>query len=107
MITKTELDKLVENYDLIMLPASGDIAPKLDSANDEKLSDTYLIAENHLVLGNFAGLPSITIPCGMVDDMPIGVNFMGRAFEEQEVLNMAYALESKLSFKNMIAKGGK
>ena len=43
----------------------------------------------------------------MVDGMPIGVNLMGRGYEEQEVLNMAYALECELEFKNMIAKGGK
>lgn len=102
------LNKIYENYDLILCPAAGDIAPKFEGRNTEKLSNEYLIAENHLALGNFAGLPSITIPSGFHKEMPIGVNFMGKAFHELDVFNVASALEEVLPCKNQVAKvGGK
>ncbi len=88
-----EMNKIYDNYDIILTPNGGGIAPKLDEANDDRLSDEYLILENHLALGNFAGTPSISIPSGFCEGMPIAVNIMGRLFEEQTVFNVAYALE--------------
>ena len=40
--------------------------------------DKYLILENHLVIGNFGGFPSITIPSGLINNMPIAINITGR-----------------------------
>ena len=64
-----------------------------------------MILENHLALGNFAGTPSLTLPCGFIEDMPIGINIMGKLFEEQTVLNASYALEKQLNLKNQFVKG--
>jgi aspartyl-tRNA(Asn)/glutamyl-tRNA(Gln) amidotransferase subunit A len=101
-------NEILKSYDAILLPAAGSTAPKFTSRSDEKLSNKYLIAENHLAIGNFGGFPSITIPAGLVDDMPFGVNLTGKVFDEQNVLNLAYALESKLDYKNkIVARGGK
>lgn len=101
-----ELNKIYSEYDIILTPNSGSIAPKLDEANDDRLSDEYIILENHLALGNFAGTPSISIPSGFSDKMPIAVNLMGRVFEEQTVLNAAYALEQALGFANQYSREG-
>lgn len=100
-----ELEKIYQEYDIILTPNSGSVAPKLDDTTVDRLSDAYLILENHLVIGNFAGLPSITIPSGFVDGMPIAVNLMGRLFEEQTVLNVSYALEKVLGYANQYARG--
>lgn len=101
-----ELNKIYEDYDVILTPNSGSVAPKVDEANDDRLSDEYLILENHLALANFAGTPSISIPSGFVNDMPIAVNISGRIFEEQTVLNVAYALEQALGFENQYSREG-
>ena len=101
-----ELNKIYQDYDIILTPNGGGIAPMLDEATDDRLSDEYLILENHLCLGNFAGTPSLSLPTGFVDDMPIAVNFMGRLFEEQTVLNVSYALENALNFKNQYKREG-
>ena len=101
-----ELNKIYSEYDFILTPNSGSVAPKLDEANDDRLSDEYIILENHLALGNFAGTPSISIPSGFSDKMPIAVNLMGRVFEEQTVLNAAYALEQALGFANQYSREG-
>lgn len=101
-----ELNKIYQDYDIILTPNGGSVAPQVDEATDDRLSDEYLILENHLSLGNFAGLPSLTLPSGFVNHMPIAVNVMGRLFEEQTVLNCAYALENVLEFKNQFSREG-
>ena len=101
-----ELNKIYDNYDIILTPNGGSVAPKLDEANDDRLSDEYLILENHLALGNFAGTPSISIPSGFSEGMPIAINLMGRLFEEQTVFNVAYALEQALGFANQYSRKG-
>ncbi len=95
-----EMNKIYDNYDIILTPNGGGIAPKLDEANDDRLSDEYLI------LGNFAGTPSISIPSGFCEGMPIAVNIMGRLFEEQTVFNVAYALEQALGLANQYSREG-
>ena len=101
-----KVNDILSEYDAILLPASGDVAPKFDATSD-KISNNYLIAENHLAIANFAGLPSITIPMGKKDGLPLGVNITGRLFDEQNTLNLAYALECELGYKNMMAGGNK
>lgn len=96
-------NELFEKYDGLIMPTSGNIAPLFDDASD-KLSDEYLILGNHLVIGNFGGFPSISIPSGFVNDMPVSVNITGRAKEDSLVLNMANKVESLLDCKGMVAK---
>jgi aspartyl-tRNA(Asn)/glutamyl-tRNA(Gln) amidotransferase subunit A len=79
------VNAILKDYDFIYVPAAPGVAPLFSQASD-KLSDEYLIADNHLALGNFAGLPSITLPLCYEKGLPIGVNFMGRAFEEKKAL---------------------
>ena len=105
-VVVNELNKIYQDYDIILTPNGGSIAPKVDEAFDDRLSDEYLIVENHLILGNFAGTPSLSLPSGFVDGMPIAVNIMGRIFEEQTVLNVAYALENQMDFKNQYKREG-
>ena len=97
------MNELFEKYDGLIMPTSGNIAPLFDDASD-KLSDEYLILCNHLVIGNFGGFPSISIPSGFVNDMPVSVNITGRAKEDSLVLNMANKVESLLNCKGMVAK---
>ena len=99
------INNILMDNDFIYLPAAPSIAPKLGEASD-RLSDEYLIADNHLVLGNFAGLPSITLPIGFEDGMPFGANLMGRAFEETELFKVSYDLEQITGLANVYAEGG-
>ena len=99
------INKILEDSDFIYLPAAPSIAPKINESSD-RLSDEYLIADNHLCLGNFAGLPSITLPIGFEDGMPFGANLMGRAFEETPLFQAAYDLEQITGLANIYAKGG-
>jgi len=101
-----EINKILESCDVILFPCSGDVAPLREGKAQEQLSSDYLIGENHLAIGNFGGFPSITIPSGFVDNMPVGVNITGKLFDEQGVLDVAAAIEKLLGFKNQVCKVG-
>lgn len=96
-----KMNELFTKYDSMILPASGSIAPRFDSSMD-RLSDKYLILENHMAIGNFGGYPSITIPSGFVDNMPIGINITGPQFKDALVLNIANKIEEELGYKDLI-----
>jgi aspartyl-tRNA(Asn)/glutamyl-tRNA(Gln) amidotransferase subunit A len=95
-----QLNQLYQTYDAIYLPAAPTIAPKFTDSSD-RLSSQYLIADSHLALGNFAGLPSVTIPLGFDQGMPVGGNIMGRAFDEATTLQLAHAIEAKSGCFNL------
>lgn len=100
-----ELNRIYDTYDLILTPVSNDGAPQMHKASDDRLSSQYILLENNLVLGNFAGTPSLSLPLGFTSKMPFNINIMGRLFEDQTVFNAAYALEQELNLKNQCAKG--
>lgn len=101
-----KMNEIFETYDGMLMPASGGIAPHFGEKTDQ-LSERYLILENHLVIANFGGFPSITLPSGFVNGMPIAINLTGRQFEDDVVLNMANQIEKVTGLKNQVAKGGK
>lgn len=98
-----EMKKLFKKYDGLIMPVGSGPAKLLDGSNDILKEDTTVL-EEHLQIGNFGGFPSITIPNGFVNNLPVGVNITGNCYEDQNVLNIAYALESKMNYKNQIAK---
>ena len=52
---------------------------------------------------NLAGLPAISIPAGFdANGYPLGLQIIGKAFDEQNILNIAYAMEEKIAFKSKI-----
>lgn len=95
-----ELKKLFASYDGLILPCSSSIAPKIEEAKDMmKKSDDLAILENHMALGNFGGFPSITIPCGKIENMPIGVNITSNIYEDEKLLSIASKLESMIDYE--------
>jgi aspartyl-tRNA(Asn)/glutamyl-tRNA(Gln) amidotransferase subunit A len=86
------------------MPVSSGVAKKFDAEKDVISEDDRSALEDHLQIGNFGGFPSITIPDGFVNGLPVGINFTSNRFEDQKVLNIAYALESNMEYKNQIAK---
>ena len=98
-----EWNKLFEKYDAVILPVGSGPA-KLLEKNDDMLDNDTTVLEEHLQIGNFGGFPSITISDGFVSNLPVGVNITGKCYDDENVLNIAYALEEKLGYKGQIAK---
>ena len=92
-----------KKYDALILPVGTGPAKYLDGSKDILKAGTAAL-EDHLQIGNFGGFPSITIPNGFVNNLPVGVNITGDCYNDQEVLNIAYALEGTMDYKGQIAK---
>ena len=100
MITD-KMHELFKEYDGFIMPASGGIAPKFGEKTDA-LSSEYLVLENHLCIGNFGGFPSITIPSGFVDNMPVAVNITCDIMKDDLTLNIANKIEEVMDYKGQI-----
>lgn len=98
-----KMKQLFTSYDALILPVSAGVAPYIDGSKDELTSNNTAILEEHLQIGNFGGFPSITIPDGFIDGLPVGINITGNCKMDENVLNIAYALESTMDYKGMIA----
>lgn len=96
-----ELANVLKDYDVVLAPAAGTTAPHVDDCHEDKLSSTYLVAENHMLLGNFSGYPSMTLPIGLVDACPVGINLTAKAFEEQTLFNIGAGIEALTGCKDM------
>ncbi len=99
-----KMNELFKKYDGLILPVSTGGAPYIDGSKDELTNNSTSILENHLQIGNFGGFPSITIPNGFVNNLPVGINITGKCYDDENVLNIAYAIESKMNYKNQIAR---
>lgn len=99
-----EVKKVFDSYDIILTTAAPTVAPHPQDSVDEALSDTYLIAENHMIMGNFTGYPCMTMPCGFVNGLPIGIHMMAKPFCEQELFNIGLAIEEETGLKGITAE---
>ena len=95
--------ELFKKYDAVILPVSTGPAKPLEGSKDI-LDKNESALEEHLQIGNYGGFPSITIPNGFINNLPVGVNITGNCYDDENVLNIAYALEKEMPYKNQIAK---
>ena len=97
-LVMNEFNKAFEKYDVILTPTSPTVAFDIGSKSNNPL-EMYL-ADICTVSVNVAGLPGISIPCG-VDKagMPIGMQLIGNKFCEETILNAAYTFEQAIQFR--------
>ena len=91
ILIKQEFDQAFEKYDALVTPTSPIVPFKLG----EKLEDPmqmYLSDVCTLPI-NIAGIPAISIPAGFADNLPIGMQIMGKPFSEEMLLRIAFAYE--------------
>ena len=98
-----EIKSYFQKYDALIMPVGTGPAKLLEGSKD-LLKDETDVLEEHLQIANFGGFPSITIPNGFINNLPVGVNITGNCYEDQQVLNIAYALESEMPYKGQLAK---
>lgn len=88
-----------EDVDIMVTLASGTVAPKVENQLMDELSDAYLIGENHMVINNFSGYPSMTLPLDLVDGLPVGINISTQPFTEAKMFAYGQAFESLINWK--------
>ena len=85
-------NELFTKYDGLILHAQSDIAPKICDTTDEMGKDENVL-DNHLVIGNFGGYPSITLPYNKLEGMPIGINITSGFKNDSYMLAVANDIE--------------
>lgn len=97
-LIKQEFNKLFEKYDFLITPTSPTVAFKIGEKSSNPL-EMYL-ADLCTVSVNIAGLPGISIPCGVDNTgMPIGLQLIGKPFGEETLIQAAYTYEQETKFR--------
>ncbi len=97
-LVKREFDKAFDKYDVLLTPTSPSVAFEIGTRSNNPL-EMYL-ADICTVSVNIAGLPGISVPCGVDSKgMPIGMQLIGNRFSEETLINAAYTYEQEVKFR--------
>ncbi|WP_415320121.1 Asp-tRNA(Asn)/Glu-tRNA(Gln) amidotransferase subunit GatA [Candidatus Pelagibacter sp. Uisw_092] len=100
-LIKNDFDEAYKKVDAILTPSTPSAAFKIGEKTNDPVS--MYLNDIFTVPVNLAGLPAISIPAGVdANGYPLGLQIIGKAFDEQSILNIAYAMEEKIQFKNKI-----
>lgn len=93
-IIKEATEKLLDNTDFLLLPTAPTAAFKLGENTDDPI--TMYLQDIYTVQANLAGIPAISLPLAkMSNGLPIGIQLMAGAFEEEKMLRFAHTLMNK------------
>ncbi|MFH0912594.1 MAG: Asp-tRNA(Asn)/Glu-tRNA(Gln) amidotransferase subunit GatA [Patescibacteria group bacterium] len=91
MLIKQDFDQAFAEVDVIITPTAPTVAFKLGEKADNPLA--MYMSDLLTVPANIAGLPAISLPCGMVGGLPVGLQIMGKQLDEATIMRVAYAFE--------------
>lgn len=96
-LIKQDFEKVLENHDIIVGPTTPTTAFKIGEKVDDPLT---MYANDILTIPvNLAGVPAISLPCGLADGLPVGLQMIGRPFGEETLYRAAHAYEQSAGFK--------
>ena len=100
-LIKNDFDSAFNEVDTILTPTAPSSAFKIGDKTEDPIA--MYLNDVFTVPVNLAGLPAISLPAGMDEyGLPLGLQLIGKSFDEQTVLNAAYALEEKIGFKSQV-----
>ena len=100
-LIKNDFDEAYKKVDAILTPSTPSSAFKIGEKTNDPVS--MYLNDIFTVPINLAGLPAISIPAGHDNKgYPLGLQIIGKAFDEQNILNIAYSIEKNINFKNNI-----
>jgi len=98
-----DFKRAFDTCDVLLGPTATDVAFKIGAKTDDPLSmylnDIYTIA------ANLAGIPAMSLPCGFVDGLPVGMQLMGNYFDEARLLNVAHQYQLATDFHRQMPRG--
>ena len=96
-LIKNDFESAFQTVDLIMTPTSPNTAFEFDSKGAQNPVELYL-EDLFTISSNLAGLPAISIPHGMVNDLPVGLQLIGNFLREDKILNVAHVFQKNSEF---------
>ncbi|GIM46379.1 glutamyl-tRNA(Gln) amidotransferase subunit A [Collibacillus ludicampi] len=95
-LIKQDFDRVFADYDVIVSPTAPTVAFKSGEKIDDPL--TMYLNDIYTIPVNLAGIPAISVPCGLVNGLPVGLQIIGKAFDEATMLRVAHAYEQAAGF---------
>jgi len=97
-LIKNDFDTAFKNVDAILTPSTPGSAFKIGDKSDDPVS--MYLNDIFTVPVNLSGLPAISVPAGYdKNNLPLGLQLIGKAFDEQTILNLSLAIEKRANFK--------
>jgi len=90
-LIKGDFEKAFEKVDVIVGPVSPTTAWNLGEKIDDPL--TMYLQDIYTISANLAGIPGLSVPCGFSDGLPVGLQILGKQFDEETILRVGYAFE--------------
>jgi aspartyl-tRNA(Asn)/glutamyl-tRNA(Gln) amidotransferase subunit A len=90
-LIKQDFDRAFERFDAIIAPTSPTVAFKIGAKTDDPLA--MYLNDVCTIPVNLAGLPGLSLPCGLSEGLPVGLQIIGKALGEETVLKVAHAFE--------------
>ncbi len=100
-LIKQDFDEAFRQVDVIAGPTSPTVAFDVGS----RTNDPYqmYLADVFTIPANMAGIPGVAVPCGFSDGLPVSLQFLGKAFDEQTLLGVAHAYEQEAGWFREVA----
>ena len=95
-LIKQEHDALFERFDLLASPTSPTVAFRLGERTENPLA--MYLSDVLTIPSNMAGMPGLSIPCGLSEGLPVGLQLIGPQFSENTLFRAGHALERALEF---------
>ncbi|MBD0348516.1 MAG: Asp-tRNA(Asn)/Glu-tRNA(Gln) amidotransferase subunit GatA [Thermoleophilia bacterium] len=95
-LIRREHDALFERFDVLLSPTSPTVAFRLGERTENPLA--MYLSDVLTIPSNLAGLPGLSIPCGLSEGLPVGLQLIGRQFAENALFRVGHALERALAF---------
>jgi aspartyl-tRNA(Asn)/glutamyl-tRNA(Gln) amidotransferase subunit A len=95
-LIKQEHEALFERFDILVSPTSPTVAFRLGERTENPLA--MYLADVLTIPPNIAGMPGLSLPCGLSDGLPVGLQLIGPQFSENTLFRAGHALERALGF---------
>lgn len=95
-LIKQDFDEVFKKYDVVIGPTAPTTAFKLGSQTEDPL--TMYLNDILTIPVNLAGIPAVSIPCGFAGGLPVGLQIIGKEFDESTVLRVAHAFEQNTGY---------
>jgi len=95
-LIKEDFDRVFQDFDMIVSPTTPTTAFRLGEQSGDPL--TLYMNDILTVPVNMAGLPGMSIPCGFAGGLPVGMQLIGKPFEEGTLIRAAYAFEQNTGY---------
>ncbi|MGQ9729636.1 MAG: Asp-tRNA(Asn)/Glu-tRNA(Gln) amidotransferase subunit GatA [Candidatus Zipacnadales bacterium] len=92
-LIRQDFDQAFQRFDILLSPTSPTVAFKIGERVDDPLA--MKMADICTIPINLAGIPALSVPCGFSEGLPVGLQIMGKAFDEATILRVGYAYEQQ------------